>query len=218
MAVGVLVGLGCAIPMTRWLNRRPYAYPGDSDTARYPTTWVWIALAVVVGLIAAGWWAASPTLTVVLVGYCGALIVLAAIDFDVHRLPNVITVPLIPLTAVGVVVAALVDGDVAHLGRAALGALALFGFYLLQTIVSRGRGMGLGDVKLAVSLGMILAYLSWTHLIVSTLVTYLSAAMLGLYLIIFRGGNRRTEVAFGPHMVIGTVVVLCAPGVVALIG
>ena len=64
--------------------------------------------------------------------------------------------------------AAVVGGPWSALGpaflRALLGGLALAGFYLLLMIISPS-GMSLGDVKLAASLGTLLAWFSWRLLI-----------------------------------------------------
>ena len=52
----------------------------------------------------------------------------------------------------------------------------------------------------------------------ATLAAYLIALVWGIGLILFRGAGRRTEIAFGPHMALGAVLVAAAPGVVALVG
>ena len=42
--------------------------------------------------------------------------------------------------------------------RALLAGVTLYAFYLLLVLIGGGAGMGLGDAKLAVSLGMLLGF------------------------------------------------------------
>lgn len=54
--------------------------------------------------------------------------------------------------------------------------------------------MGLGDAKLALSLGALLGLLSWEHVFVATGLTYLAALAWGIGLLV-RGRDRRTAFA-----------------------
>ena len=89
--------------------------------------------------------------------YLAALMVLAAIDLDQKLLPDVITLPLIPFALLAVVVGIdpLLAGKDFALGSAiaaGIGAPVL----LLLTDRLFGGGLGMGDVKLSVSLGLML--------------------------------------------------------------
>ena len=79
-------------------------------------------------------------------------VALAFIDLDTKRLPNVLTLPSYPIMAGLLLIPAVADGLWGDFGRAMLGALALFAFYLLLALVYPA-GMGMGDVKLAGVLG-----------------------------------------------------------------
>lgn len=216
-AVGAAIGLVLGWMGVRWLGRRPYVIEDDPSTARFSVTWVLVVLPILDALLMMAWWSVAPLYAVLLLGYSAALAVLAAIDLDVHRLPNKITLPLIPITAGWLLLTALVSGEPQRLVAAALGGLALSAFYLLQYLVSRGRGMGLGDVKLAASMGMVLAYRSWEQLLAATVVTYLAAFLFGVALVIFKRGGRRTEIAFGPHMVLGAIGIMVVPGLLIVV-
>ncbi|MGL4176582.1 MAG: hypothetical protein ACRCSN_10930, partial [Dermatophilaceae bacterium] len=60
--------------------------------------------------------------------------------------------------------------------------------------------------------------LSWAHVVVATVVAFGTAGVHGLWLVLARGANRRTHLAFGPHLVLGTLVVAGVPGALALAG
>lgn len=216
-AVGAAIGLVLGWLGVRWLKRRPYVLEDEEPGASMSVTWVLVALPLLGALLTLGWWPVSPLYAALLLVYCAALVILTAVDLDVHRLPSMITLPLIPVTACWLVLAGLVDDEPQRLVSAALGGLALSAFYLLQFLLSRGRGMGLGDVKLAVSMGMVLAYRSWEHLVAATVLTYVVAGVLGIFLIVFKRAGRKTEIAFGPHMVVGAIGVLVVPGVMTVI-
>ena len=86
--------------------------------------------------------------------YLGALMVLAATDLDQKLLPDVITLPLIPFALLMVVLG--LDPLLAGKDLALVSALAAgIGAPLLLLLTDRlfGGALGMGDVKLAVSLG-----------------------------------------------------------------
>lgn len=213
--VGIVVGIGVGLGARNWLLSRSYRYDGESEFKVPSVGWVVPTLAISFGLISVGW-VSRPALLVLLSAYSAVLVVLAAIDLDVQRLPSKITMPLIPASWLGLGLTGLIEANFEAVLRALLGALALGGFYYLQVLLARGRGMGFGDVMLALSMGAVLGYLSWTHLIMATVVCYLTAGLWGLFLILFRGAGRKTHIAFGPHMVIGALSVFALPGIGAL--
>src|SRR5689334_20921811 len=73
------------------------------------------------------------------------LVALSVYDIRERRLPNWLTIP----GAIVILVAAAADG---RGGPAILGAVTLAGLYLVVHMVTP-RGMGAGDVKLAVGVG-----------------------------------------------------------------
>ena len=82
---------------------------------------------------------------------------LAFTDVAVQRLPDPLTGAAYAGTAVLLLAAAAVGGPWSARFRALLGGLALAGFYLLLMVISPS-GMSPGDVKLAASLGTLLAW------------------------------------------------------------
>jgi leader peptidase (prepilin peptidase)/N-methyltransferase len=93
--------------------------------------------------------------------------------------------------------------------RALLGGLALAGFYLLLMIISPS-GMNLGDVKLAASLGTLLAWFSWRLLIGGGFAGFVLAAIYGIALLISGRATRKQKIPFGPFMIAGAFLVILA--------
>jgi leader peptidase (prepilin peptidase)/N-methyltransferase len=137
---------------------------------------------------------------------------LAFIDVAVRRLPDRLTIPAYAGTA-ALLLAAAVSGHWPILLRAALGGLALAGFYLALFLLSPSA-MGLGDVKLAASLGTLLAWFGWRTLIAGGFAGFLLAGVFSVALILSGRATRKQQIPFGPFMITGAfLIILAAPGV-----
>lgn len=78
-------------------------------------------------------------------------------------------------------------------------------FFLILNLVTLGRGMGLGDVKLAVVLGI---FLGWPMTIVWMFSSFLTGAITGIILILFGKASFGKHIAFGPFMIISLFLAL----------
>lgn len=85
--------------------------------------------------------------------------------------------------------------------RLVSGLAAGSGFFLLW-LVTRGRGLGFGDVKLALILGFLLGYPS---VIIALYIAFLTGALVGVILILSHRAKMRTKIAFGPFLIIGAM-------------
>ena len=85
---------------------------------------------------------------------------------------------------------------------AGLGACA---FFLFLFIISGGRWMGFGDVKLAFFMGLFLGY---PNILVALFLAFFLGAIIGVGLIIFGNKNLKSEIPFGPFLITGTFLAL----------
>ena len=134
---------------------------------------------------------------------------LAFIDAAVSRLPDPLTAAAYAGTAALLLLAAAVSGPWSALLRAALGGLALAGFYLLLMVISPS-GMSLGDVKLAPSLGTLLAWFGWRVLIAGGAAGFLLGGLAGVAFLVSRRTGRKQHIPFGPFMIAGAVLAVLA--------
>jgi leader peptidase (prepilin peptidase)/N-methyltransferase len=137
---------------------------------------------------------------------------LAFIDIAVSRLPDPLTAAAYAGTTVLLLLAAIAgDPQISWpaLLRAVLGGLALAGFYLLLLIISPS-GMSLGDVKLAASLGTLLAGFGWRVLIAGGAAGFLLGGLAGVALLVSRRASRKQLIPFGPFMIAGTLLAVLA--------
>ena len=132
-------------------------------------------------------------------------VALTVIDLQVRRLPNAIVLPSYPVVAVLLAVSAAVEGDWWAFVRALIGGAILFAFFFALAYFYPA-GMGFGDVKLAGIVGGVLAYLSWSALVIGAFAGFLIGAVAGLTLMAIKRAGRKTAIPFGPSMIAGAFV------------
>ena len=134
---------------------------------------------------------------------CG-LVVVSFIDLDHQVIPNIITLPGIPLG----LVSGLLLGQPPVLDRL-IGALAGAGFLYLVLfyggVLYGQEAMGEGDLNLVAMVG---AFLGWKAVVITILVGCLVGSAVGLSLIALRRLGRRQHIPFGPFLSLGAVVAL----------
>jgi len=84
----------------------------------------------------------------------------------------------------------------------AFGAAAFFVFIVL---LSRGRWMGVGDIKLSFLIGLILG---WPNALIALFLAFFIGAIIGVGLVVSRRKRMKSEVPFGPFLVTGTILAL----------
>ncbi|MCJ7805867.1 prepilin peptidase [Patescibacteria group bacterium] len=79
-----------------------------------------------------------------------------------------------------------------------LSGFASASFLLLINLFTKGRGMGLGDVKFALFAGTLLG---WPEALVWMFLSFLTGAIVGLILVIRGKVGLKSQIAFGPFLV-----------------
>ncbi|MGW1207721.1 prepilin peptidase [Streptomyces cyaneofuscatus] len=131
-------------------------------------------------------------------------VLLATVDRRVHRLPDPLTLPLAAAAVLLLGGAALLPGHAGSWTSGLLGGLVLGGFYLLLFLINP-NGMGFGDVKLALALGVALGWYGWEVLFLGGFAGFLFGAAYGLGLVLLRRAGRKTGIPFGPFMIAGAL-------------
>jgi len=93
----------------------------------------------------------------------------------------------------------------------ALGAgLGALGFFLGLWFLTRGKGMGMGDVKMAGVMGIFLGFegVAW-----ALWLAFVSGALLGLFLMVLGRAGRKTALPFGPFLIFGWLLAWLGPRV-----
>ena len=190
------------------------SYRLDDETGpppRLPAAAVPLALALLWGVLGLRFGlTAHGALVPAYLGFATVALALAWIDADVHRLPRGLTRPAYPLLIGQLALASLAAGDGVALRRAVVSGVVLWVVYLVLAVVAAllGSGFGLGDVTLAGLVGLATGYVSVTAVLVATFAAFLLSGVYGVARIVLRRGTRKDDIAFGPWMLVGTLLAL----------
>jgi leader peptidase (prepilin peptidase) / N-methyltransferase len=147
-----------------------------------------------------------------LIAAMGATVIL--VDARLHKIATRLVYPVAGIVTVLLGVAVVADGasgfGFGDLGRALLCGFAAFAFIWILGLISPS-GMGDGDARLVLSLGMLLGWHSYRLSYLGLLMGFLLGSIFGVLLIVIKRGNRKTQIAFGPYLVAGALVVAVWP-------
>ncbi len=216
MDAAILVGLFAAGGAAWGLaaDRIAARWPAHEDGSVRGVDWRTVAViafgGLALGLLARGH-GADPRDLLVLAIYVVPLVLLFATDLDQRLLPDVITLPLVAYAAaVGLLDLnpLLVGGWPGMIGPIAAAIVIPLVMYLPSIPFGPGA-LGLGDVKLMISVGLLLGFVrELTGLMGGAI---LVVAVLGL-LLATRRITRRSYVPFGPFLIVAAVWGMLAPG------
>lgn len=210
--VGLLGGFMAGLLLEPRLATLAHRYDHEADVRTLSFRWVPAAATVAAGLVAAAQTSVGGIAQgLVYAALTVPLIVLAAIDLDVHRLPDRWTGPTFVAALVGVLLLSIVRRQWHSFLVAICCAAGVAAFYLVIALIAGGQGFGLGDVKLSPTLGLMLGFNGVTQVVLGIFAGFLSGAVLAMVLILFGGANRKTAISFGPHMILGALLVLALP-------
>jgi leader peptidase (prepilin peptidase)/N-methyltransferase len=138
------------------------------------------------------------------------LLVQSVIDLELYRLLDRITFPAVGVSVAMIVAVSLIEGDPRAILGALVGGIAYFAFLFVPWFVYP-RGMGFGDVKLALLMGL---YLGWLHVtlpLFAVLAASLLGTVAGIAIWAVRRGKSR-EFPFGPWLALGCVLTILGSG------
>jgi leader peptidase (prepilin peptidase)/N-methyltransferase len=187
------------VPVVSWLLLRGRCHAcGARISIEYPLTEL-VTAALVVGAAVAY----DDVWIIVAVGALLALMpAISLIDIRHHIIPNALMYPSLIGFPVFLAVARVFGAPV-DLPRAAIGFLAYGGGLFVVALVS--RGMGMGDVKLAALIGVVLGALGLGYVGVAAAAAVVAGA-LGAIVALAIGRSRKSAIPFGPYLALGAVI------------
>lgn len=188
------------VPVVSWLLLRGRCRDcGEPISWRYPvgealTAALYVAVVLYDGLD----WILIPHLL-----FVSALILVSQVDLEVRLIPDVVV---LPVAAAGVPLMILFgDGPWWEWIVAGLGAAGFL--FLISEVYYRVRhveGMGFGDVKLALCMGVYLG----AAVVPALFIGFLSGAVIGVIVVAASKGDGKTAIPFGPFLAAGAVAAL----------
>lgn len=116
-----------------------------------------------------------------------------------YLIPDALTIP-----AIGVIfVFQIVRG--ANLKNLAIAALIAGGFFLLQHIISSGRWIGSGDIRLGILMGVSLGI---AKTLIALFIAYVGGALIAILLLTFKQKELSSKIPFGVFLTVATFVSL----------
>ena len=148
--------------------------------------------------------ALGVTALVVWLAACVVLVIAFAYDSKWFLLPDITTIILIALGVIAVVINILLTGNVWGGILNAAGAVAILsGLYLVLYLISGGRWIGFGDVKLGIGLGLILG--DWQLALLALFLANFIGCLIVIPFMIAGKVTGKTQVPFGPLLIAGTI-------------
>jgi leader peptidase (prepilin peptidase) / N-methyltransferase len=198
------------IPAQPWVLRGGRAPHGE-----LPARWLWVEIVTVAAFAELAVRYGDSSVLVPLLVLAACLVTVSVIDLQLQRIPDRITFPTLAI-ALPLVVAVSVQHDATETIRGALIGSAVYFLLLFITHMVYPAGMGFGDVKLALVMGLYLGWLGWDpdFPVAGPLRLVLYALMLGCVLGVAFGLTMRAVTKdrgafpFGPALAIGCFVVV----------
>jgi leader peptidase (prepilin peptidase)/N-methyltransferase len=131
-----------------------------------------------------------------------ALVVIFFIDLEHQVIPDEILLPVIFLFLLSKIFAPHFNTQYLILNTL-LPAVGASIFLLIIWALTKGRGMGLGDVKLAFLMGLSLGF---PKVVVAFYLAFLTGAIIGVILILVKKARFGQKIAFGPFLAAATVI------------
>jgi leader peptidase (prepilin peptidase)/N-methyltransferase len=168
---------------------------GKKISLRYPL----IELATALGFVGIWFLFLEPVFLIFLILIFSLLMAVFVIDLEQKIVPDELVFTGFGLTVFYLL---LVSPSILFTNLAAGFGAALF--LLLVHLVTRGRGMGLGDVKFAVFAG---TFLGWPMVPIWLFTAFLTGAVVGTILVLAKKVSFGKQIAFGPFLVMSLIIV-----------
>lgn len=162
---------------------------------------LWIAAALRFGFT----WALIPFLLLF-----STLLAQSVIDLELYRLLDNITFPVLGISTVLIAGVSLIEGEPGRIVYALVGAVGYFAFLFIPAFLYP-KGMGLGDVKLALLMGLLLGWINPLLCLYALIGASLLGLVAGVVLYLARG-RKSAEFPFGPWLALGCVLVVLFSG------
>lgn len=133
--------------------------------------------------------------------FISSLLVITFIDIDHKIIPDIITLPGIPIGLLASFVLPAMT-FISSLVGLLVGGGSLLLVACVYSLITHKEGMGGGDIKL---LGMIGAFLGWKGVIFTIFAASLTGTLVGIIVMLQKGKNLKFAIPFGPFLSIGAM-------------
>jgi leader peptidase (prepilin peptidase)/N-methyltransferase len=133
--------------------------------------------------------------------FISSLLVITFIDIDHKIIPDVITLPGIPLGILASFALPAVTFKDSFFGLL-VGGGSLLAVAWTYNLITRADGMGGGDIKLLAMIGTIIG---WKGVILTIFASSAAGTLIGVTLMLAKGKNMKLAIPFGPFLSMGAI-------------
>ena len=133
--------------------------------------------------------------------FISSLLVITFIDLDHQIIPDIITLPGIPMGIVASFALPTISFKASALGLL-IGGGSLWFVAWAYNLIARRDGMGGGDIKLLAMIGTIIG---WKGVIFTIFASSVMGSCIGITMMLIKGKNMKYAIPFGPFLSIGAI-------------
>lgn len=159
-----------------------------------------------------GWHSDLPAY--ILLGLVTVIVVL--VDARIHRIAYRLVQPAALASFILLAISTFVDHEWSQLGRAVLGAIAATAFIWILRFINPA-GMGDGDVRLMWLLGLFMGWNGWSFVFMGLFYGFMLGSVAGIFFMVTRKAGRKSQIAFGPYLCAGALLVVLFPSTTSLL-
>jgi leader peptidase (prepilin peptidase)/N-methyltransferase len=176
-------------------------YCGKNISWQYPLVEFFLAVSFCLLYFVYGW-SLSFVFYLVLTSF---LAIIFVYDLKYHLILDKVSIPAVILAFIFSLILKMPVLDIL------IGLVLGAGFFFLQYVLSRGKWIGGGDIRLG---GIMGAALGWQKLLAALFLAYVSGSLVSLFLIIFHRKNLKSRLPFGPFLVVAAFICLLFGGAI----
>lgn len=128
------------------------------------------------------------------------LLVIFVIDIQHFIIPDNLTITIAIISLILILIQPNYNSQ--QLITNLLWGLGAFSFFFLLHFITRGKGMGWGDVKFSFVMGLLLE----KNVLVALMIAFVSGAIIGILLLATKIAKPQQPIPFGPFLVFGTII------------
>ncbi len=186
-----------------------FSYIGLRGRCRYcqaaiPRRVLWVEIATGAVFAFLYWYYGSGAELAVLAFYFSLFIVLLVIDLEHRLILNKVVYPSSLVALAASIFLSQLEVVPDSIARATAGGAIGLGLFFLVALMARG-GMGLGDVKMAALIGLIVGF---PHVFVALFLAVISGGAVASVLMMVKAKSRKQGIPFGPFLSLGAMTTL----------
>ncbi len=131
------------------------------------------------------------------------LVLIFVYDLKHYIIPDFATFSLIGISFFYLLFLSFFENNFNILLYGTLSAIGAFVFFFLLFYFTKGKGMGFGDVKFVIFMGL---FLGFPEIVPGLFISFLLGAIIGLALIVLKRKKLKSQVPFGPFLIIGSLI------------